>query len=237
MAKTGIRAVAERAGVAVGTVSRVLNDHPSVTAELRARVKAVIEEFGYRPDPFARSLRSKVSRLIGIIIPDLTNPFFSELVQCAEQAATAYGHNVILMTSFDDVAKEADCISQLASRKVDGIVIAPCNRPHAIKVPKGTPVVTVDRLLPDRPGFAADHRGGARMAVEYLARTRAPTHRLHRRPRRLGAGRRKARGLPGRDRKRRRPLAGAGGAARRSRLFRLRERARRGGATARRAEP
>jgi LacI family transcriptional regulator len=59
MAKHEIKDVAERAGVAVGTVSRVLNDHPSVTAEVRARVKAVIQELGYRPDPFARSMRSK----------------------------------------------------------------------------------------------------------------------------------------------------------------------------------
>src|SRR6185437_14048672 len=106
MAKSGIKDVAKRAGVAVGTVSRVLNEHPSVTADVRARVKAVIAELGSRPDPFARSMRSKVSRLIGIVIPDLTNPFFAELVQCAERAAADYDHNVIFMSSFDDAAKE-----------------------------------------------------------------------------------------------------------------------------------
>ncbi|GLR83682.1 LacI family DNA-binding transcriptional regulator [Bradyrhizobium iriomotense] len=169
MAKRGIKDVAERAGVAVGTVSRVLNDHPSVTAEVRARVKAVIHELGYRPDPFARSMRSKVSRLIGIVIPDLTNPFFAELVQCAERAASEHGHNVIFMSSFDDAAKEADRLAQLAGRKVDGIIIVPSNSPHAIKAPKGLPLITVDRLLPDHPGVAADHRAGARVAVEYLA--------------------------------------------------------------------
>jgi LacI family transcriptional regulator len=170
MAKSGIKDVAERAGVAVGTVSRVLNDHPSVTAEVRARVKAVIQELGYRPDPFARSMRSKVSRLIGIVIPNLTNPFFAELVQCAERAATDRGHNVIFMTSFDDATKEADRLAQLAGRKVDGIIIVPSDGPHAVKAPKGLPLITVDRLLPDRPGIAADHRGGARMAVDYLAK-------------------------------------------------------------------
>jgi LacI family transcriptional regulator len=167
--KSGIKDVAARAGVAVGTVSRVLNEHPSVTADVRARVKAVIEELGYRPDPFARSMRSKISRLIGIVIPDLTNPFFAELVQCAERAATDRGHNVIFMTSFDDAAKEADRLAQLAGRKVDGIIIVPSNGPHTIKAPKGLPLITVDRLLADHPGVAADHRGGARMAVDYLA--------------------------------------------------------------------
>jgi LacI family transcriptional regulator len=170
MAKSGIKDVAERAGVAVGTVSRVLNNHPSVTAAVRARVKAVIQELGYRPDPFARSMRSKVSRLIGIVIPNLTNPFFAELVQCAERAATGHGHNVIFMTSFDDAAKEADQLAQLAGRKVDGVVIVPSNGPHSIKAPKGLPLITVDRLLHDHPGVAADHRGGARIAVDYLAR-------------------------------------------------------------------
>jgi LacI family transcriptional regulator len=170
MAKPGIKDVAQRAGVAVGTVSRVLNEHPSVAADVRARVKAVIAELGYRPDPFARSMRSKVSRLIGIVIPDLTNPFFAELVQCAERAAADHSHNVIFMTSFDDAAREADRLAQLAGRKVDGIIIVPSNSPHAIKAPKGLPLITVDRLLTDHPGVAADNRGGARMAVDHLAK-------------------------------------------------------------------
>ncbi|MBR0750988.1 LacI family DNA-binding transcriptional regulator [Bradyrhizobium jicamae] len=170
MTKRGIKDVAQRAGVAVGTVSRVLNEHPSVNADVRARVKAVIAELGYRPDPFARSMRSKVSRLIGIVIPDLTNPFFAELVQCAERAAADHSHNVIFMSSFDDAVKEADRLAQLAGRKVDGIIIVPCNSPHSIKAPKGLPLITVDRLLADHPGVAADNRGGARIAVDYLAK-------------------------------------------------------------------
>ena len=89
MPKVGIRDVAKLAGVSTGTVSRVLNDHPSVTGELRVRVRGIIEQLGYMPDPSARSMRGKVSRLIGIVIPDLTNPFFSELVQSAEQAAAS----------------------------------------------------------------------------------------------------------------------------------------------------
>ena len=168
MAKSGIKDVAKHAGVAVGTVSRVLNNHPSVTAEVRARVKAVIEELGYRPDPFARSMRSKVSRLIGIVIPDLTNPFFAELVQCAERAATELDHNVILMTSFDDSAQEADRIAQLAGRKVDGIILVPSVGTHSVRSPKGLPLIAVDRILPEYPGVAADHRRGARAAVEHL---------------------------------------------------------------------
>ncbi|MDK4705716.1 LacI family DNA-binding transcriptional regulator [Rhizobium sp. CNPSo 4062] len=170
MAKVGIRDVAKLAGVSTGTVSRVLNDHPSVTDELRARVRSIIEELGYTPDPSARSMRSKVSRLIGIIIPDLTNPFFSELVQSAEQAAARHGYNIIVMTSFDHAAKEADRIGQLTSRKVDGIILVPSNDFHALKLPKGLPIVIVDRLLPGYSGIAADHRSGVCLGVEHLVK-------------------------------------------------------------------
>ena len=196
MAKSGIKEVAERAGVAVGTVSRVLNDHPSVTAEVRARVKAVIQELGYRPDPFARSMRSKISRLIGIVIPNLTNPFFAELVQCAERAATDHGHNVIFMTSFDDAAKEADRLAQLAGRKVDGIIIVPSNGPHLSRSQRAA----VDHgrsPLPDHPGVAADHRGRRAHCGGPLA-ARSPSYRLHCWPVRLAPDRRSPSGIFGR---------------------------------------
>ncbi|MGV1756806.1 LacI family DNA-binding transcriptional regulator [Rhizobium sp. A22-96] len=168
MPKVGIRDVARLAGVSTGTVSRVLNDHPSVTQELRTRVSGIINDLGYMPDPSARSMRSKVSRLIGIVIPDLTNPFFSELVQSAEQAAADHGYNIIVMTSFDHAAKEADRIRQLTSRKVDGIILVPSNDFHTLKLPKGLPIVVVDRLMPGYSGIASDHRNGVRLGVEYL---------------------------------------------------------------------
>ncbi|MBB4479130.1 LacI family transcriptional regulator [Rhizobium etli] len=145
-----------------------MNDHPSVTDELRARVRRIIDDLGYMPDPSARSMRSKVSRLIGIVIPDLTNPFFSELVQSAEQAAASHGYNIIVMTSFDDAAKEADRIGQLTSRKVDGIILVPSNNFHTLKLPKALPIVVVDRLMPGYSGIASDHRNGVRLGVEHL---------------------------------------------------------------------
>ncbi|MBA9030924.1 LacI family transcriptional regulator [Rhizobium leguminosarum] len=139
-----------------------------MTNELRARVTAIIKDLGYMPDPSARSMRGKVSRLIGIVIPDLTNPFFAELVQSAEQAAANHGYNIIVMTSFDHAAKEADRIKQLTSRKVDGIMLVPSNDFHTLKLPKGLPIVVVDRLMPGYSGIAADHRNGVRLGVEHL---------------------------------------------------------------------
>lgn len=168
MAKIGIRDVAERAGVALGTVSRVLNDHPSVTPELRNRVKAVIEELQYHPDPNAQSMRSKTSRLLGIVVPDLTNPYFAELVQSVERSAAARGLSVIVMSSQEDAAAEADRIRALASRKVDGVVLVPTSGFHSVGAPKNLPLVIIDRAIEDRPLVAADHRAGARVAAEYL---------------------------------------------------------------------
>lgn len=168
MKKIGIKDVAARANVAVGTVSRVINEHPSVTPEVRERVRLVISELGYHPDPLARSLRSKVSRLIGIVIPDLINPFFAELVQYAEETATAKGHHVIFMTSHGDPSREAEALAQLANRKVGGIVLVPSNGFRKSKTLKGLPMVIVDRLVEGLPGISANHRSGARLAVEYL---------------------------------------------------------------------
>lgn len=168
MKKVGIRDVANRAGVATGTVSRVLNGHASVTQEVREKVRKIIAELGYRPDPHARSMRSKVSRLIGIVIPNLSNPFFAEVVQGAEQAAAVFGYNVIFMTSRDDVDAEADRLEQLAGRKVDGIILIPSDGFHATQPPRDLPLVVLDRLIKDYPGVAADHRQGARLGAEHL---------------------------------------------------------------------
>jgi len=168
MKKVGIRDVAKRAGVATGTVSRVLNGHASVTQDVRNSVGKVIAELGYRPDPHARSMRSRVSRLIGIVIPNLSNPFFAEVVQGAEQAAALFGYNVIFMTSLDDVAKEADRLEQLVGRKVDGIILVPSDGFHETKPPLDLPLVVLDRLIKGHPGVAADHRQGARLGAEYL---------------------------------------------------------------------
>ncbi|BBE73369.1 LacI family DNA-binding transcriptional regulator [Oharaeibacter diazotrophicus] len=168
MARVGIRDVAARAGVSVGTVSRVINDHPSVTPEVRAAVKAIVAELDYRPDTFAQSMRRRTSRTVGVVVPDLANPFFAEILQSAERAARTAGHDVLFVSSLEDPDAEADHLRTLAGRKVDGIVLVPSDGAHRIDPPKGVRLVLVDRMLPGFPGVSADHRGGARTAVEHL---------------------------------------------------------------------
>ncbi len=163
-----IRDVAKRAGVSVGTVSRVVNGHPSVTMAKRQLVQTAIAELKYRPDVFAQCLRKRTSNTLGVIIPDIRNPFFAELMQCIEIRARALGYSVLFVSSDEDPSAEAEHIAAFAARKVDGILLLPSI--GAVSAPNlpGVPIVVVDRPIKGHPAVAADNRGGARLAVEYL---------------------------------------------------------------------
>jgi LacI family transcriptional regulator len=163
-----IRDVARRAGVSVGTVSRVVNGHPSVTTAKRQLVKSAIAELRYRPDALAQSLRRRTSNTIGVIIPDIRNPFFAELMQCIEIRARALGYSVLFVSSDEDPAAETEHIEAFAARKVDGILLLPSNRVTSAAGVEGIPIVVVDRPIKGHPAVAADNRGGARLAVEHL---------------------------------------------------------------------
>jgi len=163
-----IRDVAKRAGVSVGTVSRVVNAHPSVSSAKRELVLGAIAELKYRPDAFARGLRKRTSDTIGVIIPDIRNPFFAELIHWIEIRARALGFSVLFVTSDEDPRAEAEQVEAFAARKVDGILWVPSYR--AVHAPNAgaIPIVAVDRQVAELPSVAADNRGGARRAVDYL---------------------------------------------------------------------
>ena len=163
-----IRDVAKKAGVSVGTVSRVVNGHPSVTMAKRQLVQSAIAELKYRPDAFAQSLRKRTSNTIGVIIPDIRNPFFAELMQCIEIRARALGYSVLFVSSDEDPAAETEHIEAFAARKVDGILLLPSNTATSAPHIDGVPIVVVDRPIKGHPAVAADNRGGARLGVEYL---------------------------------------------------------------------
>jgi LacI family transcriptional regulator len=108
--RTTIRDVARKAGVSVGTVSRVVNGHPSVTEAKKRIVNEVIAELGFQPDVAAQSLRRGTSRTLGVVIPDLRNPFFADLMQHIELRAKERGYSVPLASSDEQVDSEADLI-------------------------------------------------------------------------------------------------------------------------------
>jgi LacI family transcriptional regulator len=118
--------VATEAGVHPSTVSRALNHHAESTirAETRQRVLAAADRLGYRPSALARSLRLQRTWTLGMLVPDITNPFFSSIIKGAEDAARERGYNLILCNSEDDPAREATYLRVLRERQVDGLLIA-----------------------------------------------------------------------------------------------------------------
>jgi len=99
MARVTVKDVAERAGVSISTVSRVLTGSAPVSKELHRRVVAAIEELGYRPNALARGLRIRRTAVLGLIVPDIANPFFSQLARIIEQRAHQHGYSILLCNS------------------------------------------------------------------------------------------------------------------------------------------
>lgn len=118
-----IRDVAAKAMVSVGTVSNVLSNSPSVSADLRERVLRVIRELDYHPSHIARSLASRSSKTIGIVITDITNPFFPLVVRGAEDAALQRGFILSVFNTDNQLDRERNCISVRRSREADGVLL------------------------------------------------------------------------------------------------------------------
>ncbi len=125
MSKITIKDIAKKAGVSIATVSYVINKSRPVSSELAARVTAVIDEIGYYPDVNARSLKSKRTSTIGLIVPDNSNPFFAEIAKGVEDAGFDAGFSVILCNSNAMLERELAYIHLLVSKRVDGVIFAP----------------------------------------------------------------------------------------------------------------
>jgi LacI family transcriptional regulator len=163
-----IREVARLAGVSLGTVSRVINGHPTVAPDIRKRVQAAIDKLGFRPNRVARSLRSQRSHTFGLVIPDVTNPFFAELVKSLDQSASASGYNIILGNAEESPAVEKRYIQMLADRQVDGMLVVPSVGTRTLKADRDVKMVLIDRALPNHHVVLSDHHGGAKQAVAHL---------------------------------------------------------------------
>jgi LacI family transcriptional regulator len=168
-----IRDVAARAGVSLGTVSRVLAGSPSTSVSSRERVAAAVAELRYLPNARAGSLRRAKTDVVGILISDVRNPFFAELAHAAEQEALRRGYVVMLANADEDATQEQLYLRTFSTQRVDGVLMAPQSedRVHLDRlIDTGLPVVFVDRVLPglDVPSVTSDNVGGMRMALEYL---------------------------------------------------------------------
>jgi LacI family transcriptional regulator len=165
--------VALRAGVSTATVSRVLSGSATALPATRDRVLAAAHALDYRPSGVARALKRAETRTIGLVITDIENPFFPQIVRSVEDEAHRLGYGVLLCNAADDPARELATLDLLVERRVDGIILASGRATHRLgerlaQLPM--PVVLVNAVVPT-PGLAGigtAHRAGARMAAEHL---------------------------------------------------------------------
>ena len=122
---TTIRDVAAAAGVSTATVSRALSGRGYVSAATRARVEAAAAGLGFSPNPLARGLKTRRSGLVGLVVPEIRDPFFAAVAQGLDEVASARGLTVIVGASLNDREREATYLRLLASRSVDGVIVAP----------------------------------------------------------------------------------------------------------------
>ncbi|HHX62945.1 MAG TPA: LacI family transcriptional regulator [Epulopiscium sp.] len=163
-----IKDVARIAGVGVGTVSRVINNSGPVKFETREKVLRVIEELEYVPNEIARSFKRKSSKLVGLMLPTITNPFFSELAFYIEDELYLKGYKMLLCSSQTNSDKEIEYLDMLKRNLVDGIItISYHDYYNHDKI--DNPLVTIDRYISDEiPHVSADNYGGGKLATEKL---------------------------------------------------------------------
>ena len=147
--RPSIKDVAQKANVSIATVSHVLNKTRFVSEETTQRVMEALAEVNYQSNAVAKALRQNKTYTIGVIIPDIVNPFFSNLVNYVEMELNKYGYNVILCHSRDNLEQEMKCVSKLMSWPVDGIIIAPASPDYDYAELRNRedqcPIVFVDR--------------------------------------------------------------------------------------------
>jgi LacI family transcriptional regulator len=169
--------VARESGASVFTVSAVVNNKSHVGKKLRERVEAAIRKLSYRPNLIARSLAKQRTHTIGMIVPDIANPFFPMVVRGAEDAAQKHGYNLLLCNSDDSLDKEAAAIELLLSKRVDGILLTKAAGDLQLPLRQmikemNIPFVLVMRTYPQltKDAVITDDYQGAYDAVCHLAR-------------------------------------------------------------------
>ncbi len=177
--RLSIRDVAHHAKVSIATVSRTINRVPSVDKKLAKRVFAAIEELNYYPNTQARTLVSGRSRIFGLLISEITNPFFPELIQGFEDVAVENGYDIMVSSTNYDVTRMEKCVRRLLERDVEGVAVMTFGIEAPLLdelVARDVPLVFVDAGVPNLrvSTLTVDYRKGIREGVQHLA---ALTHR------------------------------------------------------------
>jgi DNA-binding LacI/PurR family transcriptional regulator len=172
-----LKDIAEHAAVSVMTVSKALRDEPDVSAATKARIKLLAEQMGYVPDSTAQGLRTRTTKLFGLVIPSITDPLYGRVVFAIEDRAHEVGYDIMLMQTLNSVEREGKCVRRLLSRRMDGLFIAPVYRmePEARiyqeLLARTTPTVLLGstaRFCSQFPNAQVDDLLGSYAATEHL---------------------------------------------------------------------
>jgi DNA-binding LacI/PurR family transcriptional regulator len=168
-----MRDVARAASVSIQTVSAVVNQKDGITPPTRERVRAAIKQLGYRPYSVARSLRTRQTHTIALVISDIANPLFSTLASAAEDYAHRFGYSLILYNTHNDVMREANYVQIASERWVDGVLfVSARDEMTSLNMldETGIPTVAIDRIPSGYTGYSVtlDNVKAGRMAAEHL---------------------------------------------------------------------
>jgi LacI family transcriptional regulator len=168
-----MRDVAQKAGVSIRTVSRAIHKQGEITEETRQKVLVAVEELGYRPSKVARALVTRRTETIGLILGDITNPYFPEFARGVMDTAETEGYNVFVCNSDGDLDKEIDALESLADHGVDGIIVFPAyenETNHRAFAVTDAPLVVINRPFqhPKIGLILTRIEQGVKLAIDYL---------------------------------------------------------------------
>lgn len=171
--KVTIKDIAKEAEVSIATVSRVLNNKPDVGDNTRAKILKIIEKMNYNPNSIARGLVMQKTHTIGLVIPDISNPFFPQIVRAVEDKAQKLGYSVILFNTDNHLEREKKAVELFKSKQIDGLIVSfSLGNEEILKSLKKAnyPVVQIDRstLADIYPLVSIDNQKSAYQMVEYL---------------------------------------------------------------------
>ncbi|WFD09176.1 LacI family DNA-binding transcriptional regulator [Tepidibacter hydrothermalis] len=165
---SNIRKIAKAAGVSIATVSRYLNGTEHVSDEVKLKIQKVIEEVNYKPNALARAVFTKNSKTIGLMVPNISNPFFNQMSSVIEENANNNGYNILLCNTDDDIEKEKKYLDVLQSHRVAGIVVArsKCKEEYGnIDIP----IISFENHISDEIiTVSSDNYSGGKIAFEHL---------------------------------------------------------------------
>lgn len=161
--------IAKMAGVSEATVSRALNNKTDVSKKTKEKILKIIDDHNYVPNSIARNLYTSTSNVVGVIVPDLINPYFPEIIQVIDTTLSEYGYNVMLFNTLNSDDIENKHIRNISSLQLSGLVIIAPNIHSKKFINLNIPIITIDGILNDViPYITSDFFNGARLAVSKL---------------------------------------------------------------------